>query len=362
MKLPFRSASRSALVALLAVALVPVTVVAQQPTAGVPAPDGASAQPASAASQPFLPLTPEDARLGPQDAIVVTIVDAPELTRTYTITADGTFTMPYLGVIDAQGKTPEEVAVVVADGLRDRYLKNPLVTVSVQQYFTPVYFIQGAVRSPGLHRIRGRVSLLKLLATAGGLADDHGTLAYVIREEDPVETDRSGELIASAATPPAPGAAKAAAEDAERYSVQEINIAGMLKGNLATNVSVQPGDMVSVPAADTFYVAGEVNAPGPFSLKQGTTLRQAISLAQGVKFEGSKGNTVIFRENPMTGKREEIRVDLGDIMNGKKEDVAILANDIIIVPNSRAKAIGNTILGIFGGAVMRGRGGVIPRR
>jgi protein involved in polysaccharide export with SLBB domain len=90
-----------------------------------------------------------------------------------------------------------------------------------------------------------------------------------------------------------------------------------------------------------------VNAPGSFTLKEGTTLRQAISLAQGTKFNASLGSGVIFRENS-TGKREEVRVDIGAVMAGKKEDIAITANDIVMVPNSKTKSLGGAMLKAFG--------------
>ena len=41
---------------------------------------------------------------------------------------------------------------------------------------------------------------------------------------------------------------------------------------------LEPGDTVNIPPTDVFFVAGEVNQPGSFPLKDGTTLRQAISL------------------------------------------------------------------------------------
>jgi len=56
---------------------------------------------------------------------------------------------------------------------------------------------------------------------------------------------------------------------------------------------------------------------------------------------------VIFREGP-TGKREELKVDVAAVMNGKKPDVTILANDIVMVPNSKMKTVGNAVLKAFG--------------
>jgi polysaccharide export outer membrane protein len=111
---------------------------------------------------------------------------------------------------------------------------------------------------------------------------------------------------------------------------------------------LEPGDIVNIPPADLFFVAGEVNGPGAFPLKEGTTLRQAISLAQGMTFKAVTGRGIIFREDPQTGKRQELQLDVGAVMSGKREDVVILPNDVIIVPNSRMKTAILPFLSAFG--------------
>ncbi|HLF85018.1 MAG TPA: SLBB domain-containing protein, partial [Blastocatellia bacterium] len=119
------------------------------------------------------------------------------------------------------------------------------------------------------------------------------------------------------------------------------------RGHFDQDMFLEPGDIVNVPPTDVFFVAGEVNQPGSFPLKEGTTLRQAISLAQGTNYKAALDRGVVFREGA-AGKREEVHVDIGAIMAGKKEDVPIMANDIIIVPNSRTKTIGGALLRAFG--------------
>ena len=90
-----------------------------------------------------------------------------------------------------------------------------------------------------------------------------------------------------------------------------------------------------------------MNAPGSFMFKEGATLRQALTLAQGMKHTAASDRAIIFREDPVTRKRQEIRVDAGKIMNGKLEDVTITANDIVIIPNSRGKSVSAAILSVL---------------
>lgn len=84
----------------------------------------------------------------------------------------------------------------------------------------------------------------------------------------------------------------------------------------------------------SFYVVGEVGRPGEFAWKEGLTFRQAISLAEGIKFSSDSVRTVIFRK-VAEGKREEIKVDLRAVMNGKANDLSIEADDVIVVPRKR---------------------------
>lgn len=304
----------------------------------------------------------QDYRIGPRDVIEVRIEDAVELSNTYQVNADGTFLMPYLKRVKAQDKTPEELSRFISDALRARYLKDPQVLVVVKQYYSRTFFIQGAVKKPGVYQMEGHPSLLKLLSVAGGLAENHGSTAFIIREgkakkktESPAdaggEIKQASALVASQTTQ----AAGPAEEEMPEYTLKTVNISGLYKGRFDQNAFVEPGDIVNIPQADVFFVAGEVNAPGSFPLSEGTTLRQAIALSQGTTLNAALGSGVIFRTDIATGKRVEIPVDVGAVMKAKKDDVGILANDIIIVPNSKGKTIGNAILKAVGmGAAQRG--------
>jgi polysaccharide export outer membrane protein len=278
----------------------------------------------------------EDYRIGPGDVLEINIEDAPELGRVFQVTAAGTFNMSYLGRIKAQGKTTEELANLIADGLRGRYLKDPKVTVIVREYNSRSFFIQGAVRNPNVYQIEGRPTLLELLTLAGGLTNNHGSLALIIRKLKVEQVEATDDNATAQKT-----------DEVPKFELKKVNISGLLKGQFDQNVFLEPGDIVHIPETEVFFVAGEVNAPGPFPLKEGTTLRQAISLAQGTKPQAALGDGIIFREDS-TGKRQEIRVDIGAIMKGKKEDIPIAANDIIIVPNSRTKSVGFALLRAFG--------------
>lgn len=297
----------------------------------------------------------EDYRIGPGDVIEIRVDRAPELSGTFRVTAGGTFAMPFLNRIKAQDKTPEELAATIADGLRGRYLKEPSVSVTVRQINSHSFFIQGAVQRPGVYQIEGRPSLLKLITVAGGLANNHGSTAFVIRESKTHREETASPVTHREESSPTETHANVQnatdslpIEEDAKYEMLKMNITGLLKGRFDQNVSLQPGDIINIPQSDVFFVTGEVKEPGSFGLKDGTTLRQAISLAQGTTFKAAAGRAIIFREDPVTGRRDEIKVNIDAVMSGKKEDVAIMANDIIIVPNSRFKSVSSALLNAFG--------------
>ncbi len=340
-----------------------------------------SAAPASSSSSQsnVLAAPDEDYRIMPGDVIEVIVEDAPEISvGSKRVTANGTFLMPYLNRIKVQGKTTEELEKIVADGLRGRYLKNPQVRVAVKQFNSRSFFIQGAVRTPGVYQMEGRPTLLKLITISGGLQENHGSTAFIIREvkdkvaaaaalvdeagnESKADAEAAKAEVENALSRPRQIAAsvekaKAAPSSADaidggKYEMIQANISGLLRGNFAQNIVVEPGDIVHIPQRDVFFVAGEVHAPGQFLLKDGTTLRQAISLAQGTTIKAAQKEGRIFREDA-DGKRQEIKVDIGAVMDGKKEDILITANDIIVIPNSRMKTVGTTLLSAFGASAV----------
>ncbi len=313
----------------------------------------------------------EDYLIGKSDVLEIKVEDAPELSGVYRLNSDGTFRLPVVGQISAKDKRTEDVAAMIADKLRGGYLVNPIVTVAVRQSNSRAFFIQGAVRRPGIYHIEGHPSLLKLITIAGGLADNYGSTAFIMREKPAGEiadseqkaggaNEKETATIRTVSNDPTNNKSgdaadtsendDKAAENGDKYNLLTANINNLLRGNLDQNVTIEPGDIVHIPQTDVFFVAGEVKAPGSFPLKDGTTLRQAISLAQGTKFEGAADRGVIFRED-RSGKRREIPVNISAVMSGKKDDVDILPNDIIIVPNSKTKSVTKSILQGFSGGI-----------
>jgi polysaccharide biosynthesis/export protein len=304
----------------------------------------------------------DDYHIAPSDIIEVRVEDAPELSRTFTVTSDGTFQMPYLHQITASQKTTQQLEKMITDGLRGRYLVDPHVTVTVLKSNSRSYFIEGAVHSPGLYIIQGNPTLMKLITIAGGLADNHGSTAFIIRQAafgDPAPAASGSGAHAPAAksvsaeSSTAPPQSDLAEPEKAKYELITAHINGLFRGEFSQDKPIQPGDIVNIPPTDVFFVSGEVHKAGSFPLKEGTTLRQAIAMAEGTTFKAAVHRVVIFRENQATGKREELSVDVGKVMAGKMDDMVILANDVIEVPNSKSKTAFSAFLNGLGETAMR---------
>src|SRR5215210_4229715 len=68
--------------------------------------------------------------VGPLDIIRVEVFGAPELTREAEVDAAGNFSLPLAGSVQAAGRTPAELSSAIAERLKQRYLKNPQISVN----------------------------------------------------------------------------------------------------------------------------------------------------------------------------------------------------------------------------------------
>lgn len=300
----------------------------------------------------------EDYRIGPGDYLEIRVEDAPELLTRTRVTAKGDILMSHLNYVPVAGKTTEQLTTYITEKLRGGYLKKPHVSVAITQVNSRSYLIQGAVRRPGPFQIEGRPSLMRLINYAGGVLDNHGSRAFVFREtKPPIKLDG---LKSSSEQDQPPTQNTTESGELPKYEMLTSNISALYKGRFDQDIILEPGDIVNIPQTDVFFVAGEVNAPGEFPLKEGTTIRQAIAMAQNWTNKAQPKNAVIFRED-VNGERKEIPVDIAAVMSNKSPDVQLMANDIVIVPNSKLKSALLPILNAFGSGASFAVGGRVIR-
>jgi polysaccharide biosynthesis/export protein len=111
-----------------------------------------------------------DYRLVTGDKLRVEVYKDTQLSQALQIRPDGKITLPLLGDIVAAGKTPTELRDTLTAALRE-YITNPVVTVIVVETTPGTVFVMGEVNRPGAQAINGPISILQVLAMAGGFKD-----------------------------------------------------------------------------------------------------------------------------------------------------------------------------------------------
>ena len=184
---------------------------------------------------------------------------------------------------------------------------NPQVEVKVKEYQSQFVTVLGEVNTPGRKPLRGRTRLVDVLVEAGGF------------------TPRaSGEIVITRRRGRSTGGAKTL-----RMS--------LVAGRPDPAGPGEPGGRrcataTSSPPRQKYYVTveGEVSRPGRYPLEGELTVTGAISTAGGLTRFGSN-DVKVRRVDPQTGQTRIIEVDLKDVRNGKKPDLALLPNDVVTV-------------------------------
>jgi polysaccharide export outer membrane protein len=262
--------------------------------------------------------------LGPDDQLEISGPELSELAnKPVRIDGDGDIQAPLVGLVHVSGLTVQQTEQAL-NKLLSTYIRDPQVVVSVAEVRSQPVSILGAVNTPGVHQVRGRKTLLEMLALAGGIRSDAGYSVRITRQLEwgciplpKTELDASG-----------------------RFSVAELNLKKIMEAkNPEENIQIFPHDVISVPKAEMVYVIGEVKRSGGFVLgeHQSISVLQALSLAEGLNGTADARHARILRLKRDADQREELAVDVKDVLNGKKSDIALRGDDILFIPGSTGK-------------------------
>lgn len=107
--------------------------------------------------------------LGPLDEISINVFYEPELSfERIVIDSAGTFPYPFVGTVDAKGKTAGEISSYLRERLSQGYVNDPQVSVFVLESAQQKLTVGGEVTKPGVYPIKGPSTLMEALALAGG--------------------------------------------------------------------------------------------------------------------------------------------------------------------------------------------------
>jgi polysaccharide export outer membrane protein len=333
---------------------------------------------------------PHDYLIGSGDTISIDVFDVKELSRDVRVSQTGTIGLPLIPVrLQVKGLTETQAEQKIAEVLQANGLvSHPEVSVSVKDRKSKPITVVGAVPRPMVYQAERPITLLEVLAEAGGVSSDAGdtvivtrpitesldtSLAPAISNEDVIPPSAQdiippssknnvpasgGSAVGpseamSSITPvtPAPNtsfsSAEVAAKDAPVPTMPPalsntitVNLNQLMEsGDPVNNIILQAGDIVTVPHAGIVYVLGAVGKPGGFVLandrSQMTTLKM-LALAGGLNHTAKSNHAVIIRRDRQ-GQQHEQMVDLKKVVERKAEDVRLEASDILYVPDSTAK-------------------------
>ncbi len=121
-----------------------------------------------------------DVALGEGDVFEVRVFGEKELSGSYRVATDGTFNVPFIGEVVAAGKAPNQLAMEIQDALlHGGYLRQPHVSVFVQESNSRRISVIGAVAKPGTMSIAPGMTVVEAVSQAGGftpLASKDGTV------------------------------------------------------------------------------------------------------------------------------------------------------------------------------------------
>ncbi len=285
----------------------------------------------------------EEYKIGPDDVLSISVADAPEFGGKFRVNDAGMIEIPGLSApIHAEGQTDLELSHTIRQTLVDaKQLRDPRVSVFIEEYHGRTVTVLGAVTKPAVYSLHKRTTVLDAISMAGGALPNSGSTVTVVR-----------------------GRASAEATGTPVGSVAIIDLSRLSKGeDLAANVEVNNEDIISVSNSQFVYVVGAVHKPGGYVMAnptEGVTVIQAVALAEGMHPTAASHRGLIVRQSTSDHARQEIPVDIAQMMTGNTADVLLAPNDILYIPESGTKktlkAMGDFALAAATGIAIYGIG------
>jgi polysaccharide export outer membrane protein len=301
---------------LLLLAAFPPNIAAQQQTKEIQASGGMSENAAVSSATQVAQTIPSSEgaathptsslRLEAGDLVEVAVYNVAELTTKARVSSKGEVYLPLIDYVHVAGLTAEEAEGLIQKRLSDGgFVKNPHVTLFVDQYASQGASILGEVARPGVYPVPGQQRLFDLISAAGGFTDKAGRSITVTHRDQPDKPIT-------------------------------VPLSRNVNDNPESNIAILPGDTIIVRKADLVYVVGDVGRPSGFLMDSGhLTVLQAIALAGGTTRTANLGGTRIIHRG--VGGLSETPVELKKILRAKAPDVTMQADDILFVPTSATK-------------------------
>ena len=261
-------------------------------------------------AQAQLQVDPGDTLLGAGDLVNIEVFEAADLNTKARISSRGYITLPLLGQLKVDGLTAREAETHIEDLYRKKYIKDPHVSIFVEEHFSQRVTLVGQFKSPGTYDLVSKQRLLDVMALGGGMTDKASRIVQVRRRG--ITPGPEGEM--------------------PREGVIYVDMDKLIRdGMTELNIQVNGGDVIFVGEAGDFFVDGAVRRPGSYPLRQRTNLQEAIVAAGGLAPYGSEVVSIVRMEG---GERKEYKVDVSKMDNWgfpvQDQDVIIVGSNTLL--------------------------------
>ena len=254
----------------------------------------------------------------PDDVISVRVYGLKEYKLQQRVQQDGTVALPFLGKVRVAGLTVQQLETRIAKGLIENGIDihNPQVIVTALSRPSAVVAISGDVRKPGTFPAYGRLTLMDYLSDAGGLPENISGNSVVNSPASLTVTLIRPSLAHPVKIPLGPDPASS------EYG----------------RIPLFPGDQVQVSPVGMVYAVGAFKSQGAYPLKNSssTTVLQLAAMAGGIGYQAKQRKAYIIRTHG--DKRYILDINLDEIQRGRQSDVALQANDVLLLPTNAMRA------------------------
>ena len=244
------------------------------------------------------PVFAADYQIGKGDVLEVSVWGVPEMSRAVTVRPDGKITLPAVGDILTDRKTPENLSKEISEKMKE-YIKQPIVTVSVEQIINNRVYITGGTVSR-VFDMSKETTLLKLLSELGDLSSVDLRRAYLSRNGKKINTNF--------------------------YALY-------FDGDMSQDITLQAEDIIFIPSnqLNMIYVVGAVVQPQNLHFYEGMTVMDAILAAGGFTEFAKEGSVFVVGKD---GKK--VKIDLKKVIKNKdiSANIALNPGDYVIVEES----------------------------
>lgn len=159
-----------------------------------------------------------DYLVGVDDIILIMVIQPDKLESELTVSPDGAITFPYIGKVLVKGLTLMQIQENIQTRLAE-YMKYPVVTVSLRESRSRMFFVYGEVRLPGAYPIQQNMSVLRAVSMAGGFT--------------PVAATNDVKILRSKA-------------DNTSNETLSADVSGVMQGKTENDLKIQAGDVITV--------------------------------------------------------------------------------------------------------------------